>query len=374
MDLQTAQQNPNVPGQAAGSAAATTILDDVGYLEKTLAEKQNLPEELKAEAQRIIARVRRVTEATGFSQEYELARKYIEWITRIPWGQYSQDNYDLNHAKKVMDETHHGLQKVKDRVLEYLAVMRIKGEKTKQMTRAPIMCFVGLQGIGKTTMAKGIANALGRKFIRISLGAMGSITELRGIPKSETDAEPGQIIKALVNAKAMNPVILLDELDKVSGQKGKRTDVMSALLEILDPEQNPTFRDHYIDHPVDLSYVLFICTANNLGTITTALQDRLETIRFYSYSDAEKQVIGQKHLLPKVLEKSGLSSEQLEFSEGVWPTIIRPLGYDAGVRQLERNIESISRKAALEIVSGKSQKITITPENVKNYIQESGAI
>lgn len=362
MDPQTAQQ-----------AAQTSTVDDVGYLENLLA-KGAVPDELKQEVQRMIARVKRAAEAGGFSQEYEMVRKYIEWITRIPWNKLSQDNYDLENANKVLNETHHGLQKVKDRILEFLAVMRMNAAQQQAIPNAPILLFVGLQGIGKTTMAKAIARSLGRKFERISLGAMSSVTELRGVPKTDKDAEPGQIIKALTRTETMNPVILLDELDKVSGQKGKRSDVMAALLEILDPEQNSTFRDHYIDNPVDLSKVMFICTANNLGTISTALLDRLEVIRFYSYSDEEKEVIAKQFILPKVLKKTGVTNEQIQFSDDVWPIIIRPLGYDAGVRQLERNIESICRKAARLLVEGKAQKVIITPENAREFIQESDAI
>lgn len=368
--------DPNTTNSTVVDPAAATkdaITDDVQYLESLVA-KTLLPEALKTEAERMITRVKRVTQATGFSQEYELVRKYIEWITRLPWGKYTQDNFDLNNAKQVLDSTHHGLDSVKDRILEYLATMRIKQQKGDPVPRAPIFLFVGLQGIGKTTLAKAIANALGRKLIRISLGAMGSITELRGVPKTEVDAEPGQIVKALVTAETFNPVIILDELDKASAKEGTRTDIMAALLEILDPEQNISFRDHYIDFPLDLSRVMFVCTANNLGTISTALLDRLEVIRFFSYSDDEKLVIAKKHLLPRVFERTGLSAETIEFADDVWPVIVRPLGYDAGVRQLERNIESICRKAAKLIVEGKVQKVIINAENVKQFIQESGVM
>jgi len=347
--------------------------EEITYLESLLS-KSNLPQDLRMTIERMINRVKRVTQLSGFSQEYEHVRKFVEWVTQIPWGVYTKDNLDLENAKKVLDEGHYGLDSVKERILEYLSVMRLKQLKGEEIPRAPIFLFVGLQGIGKTTMAKSIAKALNRQFTRISLGALGSVTELRGVPKTEPDAEPGQIIKALINTKQMNPVILLDELDKASGAEGKRADIMAALLEILDPEQNYAFRDHYIDYPVDLSKVLFICTANTLGTISTALLDRLEVIRFYSYTDEEKIVIGRNYILPKVLKRAGLDPSQIEFSQDVWQIIVRPLGYDAGVRQLERNIESILRKAAKLIVTGKSQKIVITPENVRNFIQESGVI
>ena len=366
-------KNATAPTESGQASTKDGITDDVQYLEELVA-KTTLPDTLKTEAQRMITRVKRVTQATGFSQEYELVRKYVEWITRLPWGKYTTDNFDLNNAKSVLDTTHHGLEKVKDRILEYLATMRIKQQKGEQVPRAPIFLFVGLQGIGKTTMAKAMAQALGRQFIRISLGAMGAITELRGVPKTEIDAEPGQIVKALVSTETFNPVILLDELDKASAKEGTRTDIMAALLEILDPEQNVAFRDHYLDYPIDLSKVMFVCTANNLGTISTALLDRLEVIRFFSYSDDEKTVIAKQYLLPRVFERTGLSSETIEFTDDAWPVIVRPLGYDAGVRQLERNIESICRKAAKLIVEGKIQKVVINAENVKQFIQESGVI
>lgn len=373
IDSTNSQPSHPIPPVSGSVKQGDSITDDIKYLE-TLLQQTALPEAPKAEAQRMISRVKRVTEATGFSQEYELVRKYVEWITRLPWGQYTEDNYDLNNAKTVLDQSHYGLDKIKDRLLEYLATMRLKQQKGEERPRAPIFLFVGLQGIGKTTMAKAIAKALGRNFVRISLGAMGTVTELRGVPKTETDAEPGQIVKALVSAETFNPLILLDELDKASAREGTRTDIMSALLEILDPEQNPTFRDHYIDFPIDLSNVMFICTANNLGTISTALTDRLEVIRFFSYSDDEKIVIAKQYLLPRVFERTGQSAETVEFTDDAWPIIVRPLGYDAGVRQLERNIESICRKAAKLIVEGKIQKVVINAQNVREFIQESGVM
>jgi ATP-dependent Lon protease len=219
-------------------------------------------------------------------------------------------------------------------------------------------------------MAKSIANALGREFIRISLGALGSVTELRGLSKSEPDAEPGQIIKSLVRTQKMNPLILLDEIDKVSSNTGMRADVMAALLEILDPEQNSTFMDKYLDHPVDLSNVFFITTANNLGGISAALRDRLEIIRFGSYSDDEKIVISKNYLLPKVRKATGLTKEQLDFDDDVWPLVVRPLGFDAGVRQLERTLSELARKVALQIVQGVTKGVKITKENFREYIPE----
>lgn len=209
---------------------------------------------------------------------------------------------------------------------------------------------------------------MGRKFARVSLGAVGDVRTLRGVPRHEMDSEPGQIIKALVRTGTMNPVILVDEIEKSSQNKGIHNDIMAALLEILDPEQNANFVDHYIDYPVDLSQVFFICTANNLGGLSAALLDRLEVIRFMSYTDQEKEVIAKSYILPKVFANMGLSSDYIQISQEVWPLLIRPVGFDAGIRQLERNIATLARSAAREIVSGKPVPIVITAENLKRYV------
>ena len=210
--------------------------------------------------------------------------------------------------------------------------------------------------------------SLERKFVRIALGAIGTVLELRGRSKVFPEAEPGQIIKALIRTGVKNPVILLDEIDKASGEKGLREDVMATLLEVLDPNQNPDFRDHYIDYPYNLSEVLFICSANTLGTISTALMDRMEVIKMPSYTDAEKIVIGRDYLLPKVLVNAGLKEGELSFDPNLWQSIVRPFGFDSGIRSLNRTLESIARKAAKEIVDGKSAKVYITAENLKYYL------
>ncbi len=396
--------------------------DSIAEIEKLeqLLTAVKLPTELKDRVEQMINRVRRVAKLGSYSQEFEIVQKYIEAVVRIPWGTYTTDNLDLTNAKQMLDKHHFGLNDIKERILEYLAIIKLKAMNAEasstastavapvsteisatpvvqdeavpaatpattqvetstsdEMKRlqgssehAPIICFVGVQGIGKTSMAKSIANALGRQFIRISLGAMGNSTELKGRPMSVAGAEPGQIVDALVRTGAMNPVILLDEIDKVSSETGLRSDVMAALLEILDPEQNSTFVDHYIDHPIDLSKVIFICTANNLGGITTALLDRLEIIRFSSYTDEEKQVIAREYLLPKVREATGMTEAQLAFSNDVWPLLIRPLGFDAGVRQLERTLTTLSRKVAKMIVEGKVTSVSITPQNFREFIPE----
>jgi len=312
----------------------------------------------------------------NYSSEFEGVDKYIDWITRVPWGVVSEDNLDIQNARQLLDSTHYGMDTVKEMILDYLATMQLKkitknrgiGNQDGNIPTIPTLLFVGLQGIGKTTIAQSIAKAMGRKFARVSLGAVGDVRTLRGVPRHEMDSEPGQIIKALVRTGTMNPVILVDEIEKSSQNKGIHNDIMAALLEILDPEQNANFVDHYIDYPVDLSQVFFICTANNLGGLSAALLDRLEVIRFMSYTDQEKEVIAKSYILPKVFANMGLSSDYIQISQEVWPLLIRPVGFDAGIRQLERNIATLARSAAREMVSGKPVPIVITAENLKKYV------
>ncbi len=333
----------------------------------------NTPVELKEQVMRTIQRLERMAKWGSYSSEFESVDKYVDWVTRIPWGVVSEDNLDIKNAKELLDSTHYGIETVKEMILDYIAAMQlkklVKGKDSVEKTpTTPTLLFLGLQGIGKTTIAQSIAKAMGRKFARISLGAVGDVRTLRGVPRHEIDSEPGQVIKALVRTGTMNPVILVDEIEKSSQNKGVLNDIMAALLEILDPEQNSTFVDHYIDHPVDLSQVFFICTANNLGGLSAALLDRLEVIRFTSYNDQEKEVIAKQYILPKVFASMGLSAEYLQISQEVWPLLIRPVGFDAGIRQLERNISTLARSAAREIVSGKRIPVVITPENLKQYV------
>jgi len=343
---------------------------ELGILDEKVRESK-CPKELKDRLSQMLYRLNRMAKMGGYSSEYEVVSRYVNVITSIPWGNYTEDNLSLEQAKKVLDSHHYGLSYVKERVLEYLASRKLLVERAKdvgQAARAPIICFVGLQGIGKTTMARSIAEALGRKFIRVSLGAVGSVLELRGQSKAMSDAEPGQIVKSLVRTKVMNPLILLDEMDKVSGEMGLRADVMAALLEILDPEQNPDFRDHYLDFPIDLSKVMFIASANTLGTMSVALLDRLEIITMPSYTDKEKEEIARGYLLPKVMKRVGLEDGELVFLDTVWPKFIRPLGFDSGIRSLERNLEAIALKTAKMIVEKKASKVVIDENNFKNFL------
>ncbi len=400
-------ENPNynlAPNQNI-RAIIDENLKEVMELENKLSSSR-APDGLKDEAMRGIQRLKRMFKMGGYSAEFETVSKYVEWITRVPWGVRSKDNYDIDQAKQLMDKTHHGMETIKDLILDYIATMQLQsmgGVRNEQMpsqihsqnqipqnnfpqrnvlaqpqgemtvlksssANAPVFLFLGLQGVGKTSFAKSIAASLGRKFSRISLGAIGDVRTLRGTPKYSPDAEPGQVVKALVRGGTMNPVILFDEIEKASRSTGLLSDVMAVLLEILDPEQNSTFVDHYIDYPVDLSQVFFICTANNLGGLSAALLDRVEVIRFTSYSDQEKEVIGREYILPRVLKNLNLSSDHVRIEDEVWPLIIRPVGFDAGMRQLERNITTIVRSAARMIVEGNPLPIVINSSNLNEYV------
>ncbi len=350
----------------------------------------NLPIELKEDAMKSLQRLKSMIKRGGYGQEFETTSKYIDWITKIPFGVVSQDNLDIANAKQLMDGTHYGMNNVKDLILDYIAAMQLESNRRKQslpsqipsttndrpltatplksFSKAPVFLFIGLQGVGKTSIAESIAQAMGRKFSRISLGAIGDVRTLRGTPRYSIDAEPGLLIKSLIRCGTMNPLILLDEIEKSSGNAGILNDVMAALLEILDPAQNSTFIDHYIDYPVDLSNIFFICTANNLGGLSAALLDRVEVIRFTSYTDEEKDVIAKKYILPKVLRELQISDEYIKIEDNVWPLVIRPVGFDAGIRQLERNIATICRRAARMIIDGKPIPIIVNTENLSQFI------
>lgn len=372
------------------------FLVEIKELQRKL-DSVNIPQNFKEDILRAISRLARMAKYGNYSTEFETIDKYVDWITRIPWRKLSTDNYDIENAKKEMDSTHYGMSTIKNIILDYLAVMQLQNKgiatsasepvnlgqkeftnsynvpavaehRVSSVTKSPVLLFVGLQGVGKTSIAKSIANAMGRKFARISLGAIGDVKTLRGVPRYSDGAEPGQIIKALIRTGSMNPVILLDEIEKSSGQKGVLNDVMAALLEILDPEQNNTFVDHYVDYPVDLSNVFFICTANNLGGLSAALLDRVEVIRFSSYSDEEKGVIARNYILPKILRETGLSEQHLQIQDNVWPLLIRPVGFDAGIRQLERNIYTLVRTVARKLVTGSPIPVIVSTENLRDFV------
>lgn len=373
---------------AVGQGTAKASYDplaEVNQLQEKL-DKAVLPEELRERLNKLVYRLRVMAERGTFSGEFEPVEKYIGWISQIPFGRYSQDNLDLKNVKAVLDGSHFGLNLVKEKILEYLASMKLRGgavaeaqaqdvtQKASELrgnsANAPVILFVGVQGIGKTSITKSIANALGRRMVRIPLGALADSALIKGTPRGYPNAEPGLIVKALMRSGSMNPVLLLDEIDKVSDKAGGRADLMAALLEILDPEQNSTFVDNYIDYPVDLSKCMIVCTANNLGGITAAVLDRLEVIRLNSYTDEEKMHIAKDYLLPKVRKATGISELQLKFDDDVWDLIIRPMGFDAGVRQLERTLANLARKIALKIVMGEGTSFVVSKQNFRDFIPE----
>jgi ATP-dependent Lon protease len=346
-------------------------MDQAGQQIKVLTERvnnSNLPGELKEKIIVRLDQLSKLTDSPTFLPEFDRITRYIDWVISIPWGRVTQDVLNLESAKSVLDKHHFGLEEIKERILEYISVMKLKQEKGEEQDvyRAPILCFVGLVGTGKTTIASSIAEAMERKFARIPFGGMGDPLDLRGQSRMHPEAEPGKIVKALRDTQSMNPVILLDEIDRVTDQG--RASIMGVLVELLDPKQNNSFVDHYIDYPVDLSQVLFIATANNTTNISTAVLDRIEPISMPSYSDQEKITIGKEYILPKILQASGVSPDVLVIDDDVWAQIVRPLGYDAGIRTLERNIEGIVRKIARMVVEGKGQSFRITTQNVKEFL------
>lgn len=347
------------------------IFEELEQLSKTIDGIEGIPPLLENRMRQMIERLNRMAKLGHYSTEFDTLSRYIEVVSEIPWNKRTEDKLDLKGTKEMLDSTHYGMDSVKERILEYLSTLiLIKKRGGDMFSKTPVLLFVGLQGVGKTTLAMSIADALHRKFIRIAMGGIGSTLELRGRSKSLPDSEPGQVVKALIKAEVKNPVILLDEIDKASGERGLLNDIMAILLEILDPNQNNEFRDHYVDFPVDLSEVLFICSANNTGSISTALMDRMEVIKMPSYTDEEKMVIARDYLLPDIFERSGLKVGELIIDNALWPAIVRPFGYDSGIRSLERTLESICRKVAKEIVEGKTQQVHLTEENLKYYLPQ----
>lgn len=340
---------------------------------RTRLREAQLPPELEVKTTSMLEEAERL--ASGSLEalpQFERIANYVAWVTELPWNKRTPDQIDLEQASQILNKNHYGLQPVKDRILEYLAVLKLqldKGETDKRgnkLMRAPILCLVGLVGTGKTTLAYSIAEAMGRKFTRIPFGGMSSALELRGQSRVRADAEVGLVMKALRFTGSKNPVILLDEIDRVAEQA--RGDIMGVLVELLDPEQNAAFTDHYMDYPFDLSEVLFVATANNTTHIATAVLDRLEPIQMPSYSDEEKIKIGRDYVFPRVLKESGLNAQQLVITDDVWPKIVRPLGFDSGIRSLERTINGICRKVARLVVEGKGSTFQINGENVKDFL------
>lgn len=346
------------------------LLKEITDLEEEI-KSAVIPPELKDRVLTMVGRLSRMIRFGEYSTEYEKTAHYIDWVINLPWAKRSEDILDLSHAQETLNKHHYGLQDLKERIIEYLSVLKLKREnrevgKTEAIMRAPILCFVGLVGTGKTTIAYSIAEAMGRKFARIPFGGMGDPLDLRGQSRLRPDAEPGLVIKALRRAGTKNPVILLDEIDRVTDEG--RSSIMGVLVELLDPEQNMAFRDHFIDYSFDLSEVLFIATCNNTSSISVAVMDRLEPMQMPSYTDEEKITIGRDFVLPKTMAESGLNLEVLKIEPDVWSQIVRPLGYDAGIRTLERTINGVCRKVARMIVERKGKGFVINKENVKEFL------
>lgn len=349
-------------------------------------KKARIPSELSTKASGMLERLRISLEYGGNLAEFDNIARYIDWIISLPWDKKIEENKDLAQVRRVLDSNHYGLIQIKERILEYLAVLILQGRtgmsgpilqsRTGEATalkstvsrdlRAPILCLEGLVGTGKTTLAYSIAESLGRPFARIPFGGMGGAANLRGQSRVYPDSEPGLIVKSLKRVQAANSVFLLDEIDRVSEES--RSDIMGVLVELLDPEQNFAFLDHYIDFPIDLSQVLFIATANNITNIATAVLDRLEIIQMPSYSDEEKIVIGKKYILPRALAESSLSKDGVKMDEAIWPKIVRPLGFDPGMRSLERTIYGICRKVAKLTLEEKVKSVKIDSSNLSSFI------
>jgi len=321
-------------------------------------KKAKMPPEALAAAEKELDRLAKIPPA---SAEYTVARTYLDWLVELPWSETTEDNLDIDNAQRTLDEDHYDLEKVKKRILEYLAVRKLKADM-----KGPILCFVGPPGVGKTSLGRSIARTMGRKFIRISLGGVRDEAEIRGHRRTYVGALPGRIIQGIKKTGSNNPIFMLDEVDKIG--MDFRGDPSSALLEVLDPEQNFSFSDHYIDVPFDLSKVMFITTANVLDTIPPALRDRMETLELPGYSEDQKMMIAKQFLIPKQINEHGLTSEHIEFEDGAIQTIITSYTREAGVRNLEREIAAICRGVAKDVARGINEKVVIGPESLHKFL------
>jgi ATP-dependent Lon protease len=330
---------------------------EIAELRRTI-EEADLPEEADKAARRELDRLAKLPPAAA---EYGVIRTYLEWILSVPWNTVTEDNLDLDRARRILDEDHYDLEKVKDRIIEQLAVSKLKADLS-----GPILCFAGPPGVGKTSLGQSIARTLGRKFVRISVGGVRDEAEIRGHRRTYIGAMPGTIVRALRDAESKNPVFMIDEIDKMGADW--RGDPASAMLEVLDPAQHHAFRDHYLDLPFDLSKVLFICTANQLEPIPPPLRDRMEVIQISGYTEEEKLGIARKYLVPKQLEAHGLDEGQLSFTDNALRLVIREYTREAGVRNLEREIAALCRKAAREIAEEKIEKGRVDERRVRSWL------
>jgi ATP-dependent Lon protease len=330
---------------------------ETAELRKRVAEA-NLPESVAAIANREVDRLERMTPA---SPEYQMIRTYLDWVLDVPWDKPTEDRLDPIEARKVLDADHYDLDKVKERIVEYLAVRKLKGD-----LKGPILCFVGPPGVGKTSLGQSIARSMNRKFVRISLGGVRDEAEIRGHRRTYIGSMPGRLVQALKSAGSSNPVLMLDEIDKIS--VGVQGDPAAALLEVLDPAQNHSFRDHYLEIPIDLSRVLFIATANQLGTIHPALLDRMELISLSGYTEEDKVHIAKMYLIPRQLEEHGLKPQQLEITDAALRRVIVEYTREAGVRSLERQIGTIARKVAARVATNELHTAVVEVPEVPDYL------
>ncbi len=333
---------------------------DAGEIEalKEALGKADLPDEVRKEAERELKRLEKLPTA---SPDYHVIRTYLDFVLELPWRKYTEDNLDIGNARRILDEDHYNLKEVKERILEHLAVLKLNPS-----AKAPILCFVGPPGTGKTSLGQSIARAIGRKFERFSVGGLHDEAELRGHRRTYIGAMPGRVVQALRRAGASNPVVLLDEVDKLG--RDYRGDPSAALLEILDPEQNNKFRDNYLDLPLDLSKVMFIATANGLESIPRPLLDRMEILRLSGYSEEEKVEIARKYIIPRQLKETGLKPEEVTFTDRALETLIRNYTREAGLRRLEQNVGRIARKIALKVAEGNQAALEVKPEDVTEFL------
>ncbi|NTU46828.1 AAA family ATPase [Candidatus Roizmanbacteria bacterium] len=341
-------------------------LSEINKLKAKLDAVQ-LPAQLMEKAVEQIERINLSLKYGGNLSQLDVTTKYIDLITNLPWNARTQDILDINRVKETLDKNHFGLEKIKSRIMEYMSILIMQKQRLNaELFHAPSLFFVGLAGTGKTTFAISLAEALGRRFIRIPFGGLSSALDLRGQSKLSPESEPGMVIKALRRVGSRNPVILLDELDRVAPET--RTSVMGVLLELLDPGQNRNFTDYFLDYPFDLSEVIFVATANNTSNVATAVLDRLELIQMPSYTDEEKIHIGKNYILPKYLKEVGLTPDMVRIEDSVWVILIRALGFEPGIRSLERLIETLVRKIAFKIVSGQGTQFAINETNMREYV------
>ncbi|MBA4390534.1 MAG: endopeptidase La [Syntrophus sp. (in: bacteria)] len=334
--------------------------EEVDDLKKRI-KKAKMPKEVEKEANK---QLERLDMMHPDAVESSMVRTYIEWLVELPWSKSTKDNIDIKKARQILDEDHYDLDKVKERILEFLSVLKLKGEM-----KGPILCFVGPPGVGKTSLGKSIARAIGRKFARISLGGMKDEAEIRGHRRTYVGSMPGRIIQSIKQAGTNNPVFMMDEIDKIGNDF--RGDPASALLEVLDPEQNNAFSDHYLNVPFDLSKVMFVTTANRMDTIPSALRDRMEVISIAGYTDKEKLQIAKRYLMPKQLKENGLNEKRLQIVDHAMEKIIQEYTREAGLRNLEREIAAIDRKVARKVAEGDRKKVIITTKNLPVFLGPS---